>query len=440
MNELAKVAADSVGAAQCVDIRKFADGMFNKAFLMLMDDGQEVVAKVPNPNAGRAHYTTASEVATMDFARRVLDTPAPRVYAWNSNAQSHSVRAEYIIMEKAQGIQKRWLSISFSHYGGLYYAKDMKSSPVSHYVQDGVVIKKSEFALGPATGRDWHDAGRADLDIRRGPWSSLSQYLRSIGERETKATQILDPPKQIALFCGLKLYQPDRKEKLTALGQYQKIVDAILPGNKTIRGPYLWHDDLHDDNIFVDPNNPGKITAIIDWQSCHVSPLFNHNADPAFLDWDGLEPENLDLTPKPDLSRLSSEEKSAALRDYAHVNVFIAWRKLMQAKNPDLFEVTEFQKTASYGLLFLAHRMFEYGEAHFQSLLVDLKDTWPTLTAITGQSEGNYGRTVADKGFIDHERYDACKAALEEMKEQLIEQLAETEEERAEYERYWPFD
>jgi hypothetical protein len=67
MNELAKVAADSVGAANCVDVRKFTDGMFNKSFLMLMDDGQEVVAKVPNPNAGRAHYTTASEVATMDF-------------------------------------------------------------------------------------------------------------------------------------------------------------------------------------------------------------------------------------------------------------------------------------------------------------------------------------------------------------------------------------
>jgi hypothetical protein len=68
MNQLAKVAADSVGAAQCVDVRKFTDdGMFNKSFLMLMDDGQEVVAKVPNPNAGRAHYTTAIEVATIDF-------------------------------------------------------------------------------------------------------------------------------------------------------------------------------------------------------------------------------------------------------------------------------------------------------------------------------------------------------------------------------------
>jgi hypothetical protein len=142
---------------------------------------------------------------------------------------------------------------------------------------------------------------------------------------------------------------------------------------------------LHTDNIFVDPSNPGKITTIIDWQSCHISPLFNHNADLPFLDWDGLEPENLDLYPKPDPSGLSSEKNSATLRDYVHLNVFIAWRKLMQAKNPDLFEVTEFRKKAPFGLLFLAHRMFEYGEAHFQSLLVDLKDTWLNLTAVTGQ-------------------------------------------------------
>jgi len=32
-----------------------------------MDDGKRVIAKVPNPNAGQPHYTTASEVATMDF-------------------------------------------------------------------------------------------------------------------------------------------------------------------------------------------------------------------------------------------------------------------------------------------------------------------------------------------------------------------------------------
>lgn len=67
LNKLAKVAADLVGAAQCVSIKKYHDGMFNKAFLLSMEDGREVVAKVPNPNAGVPHFTTASEVAMMDF-------------------------------------------------------------------------------------------------------------------------------------------------------------------------------------------------------------------------------------------------------------------------------------------------------------------------------------------------------------------------------------
>lgn len=72
MNELAKHAAESIGFtyAQCARIEKFPDGMFNKAFLFTMQDGTQVVGKVPNPNAGRAHYTTASEVASMDFVSR----------------------------------------------------------------------------------------------------------------------------------------------------------------------------------------------------------------------------------------------------------------------------------------------------------------------------------------------------------------------------------
>lgn len=67
LNRLSKVAADSVGATQCIAIKKYPDGMFNKAFLMTMENGREVIAKMPNPNAGIPHYTTASEVATMDL-------------------------------------------------------------------------------------------------------------------------------------------------------------------------------------------------------------------------------------------------------------------------------------------------------------------------------------------------------------------------------------
>jgi hypothetical protein len=67
MNELVKIAARSVGASHCVSVQKCPDGMYSKCFQLTLDDGQEVIAKIPNPNAGRAYYTAASEVATMDF-------------------------------------------------------------------------------------------------------------------------------------------------------------------------------------------------------------------------------------------------------------------------------------------------------------------------------------------------------------------------------------
>lgn len=74
MNELARIAAQSIGAKFCIDIQKCPDGMYNKCYVLTMDDGKEVIAKVPNPNAGRPHFATASEVATMDFVSSYLIT------------------------------------------------------------------------------------------------------------------------------------------------------------------------------------------------------------------------------------------------------------------------------------------------------------------------------------------------------------------------------
>lgn len=45
-------------------VLKCVEGLHNKAFILTMDNGAEVFAKLPNPNAGPSHYTTASEVAT----------------------------------------------------------------------------------------------------------------------------------------------------------------------------------------------------------------------------------------------------------------------------------------------------------------------------------------------------------------------------------------
>jgi len=72
VDELARLAAEAVGANLCINIEKYPDGMFNKAMVLTMDNGAQVVAKIPNPNAGTPHFTTASEVATMDFVSFVF--------------------------------------------------------------------------------------------------------------------------------------------------------------------------------------------------------------------------------------------------------------------------------------------------------------------------------------------------------------------------------
>ena len=69
VQELQRIAAESVGAQSCESIVKLAEGGYNKVFRLVMNNGSVVIARLPNPNAGPAHKTTASEVATMDFVR-----------------------------------------------------------------------------------------------------------------------------------------------------------------------------------------------------------------------------------------------------------------------------------------------------------------------------------------------------------------------------------
>jgi len=90
-----------------------AEGGFNKVFLLTMDDGHEVIARIPTPIAGPRHFTTTSEVATMNFLRNVLELPVPGIFAYSAT-DANPVGAEYMIMERLHGesLASRWLSLS----------------------------------------------------------------------------------------------------------------------------------------------------------------------------------------------------------------------------------------------------------------------------------------------------------------------------------------
>lgn len=68
--------------------------------------------------------------------------------------------------------QEAWLSISFRQFGGLYYKEDLENATSEGYLytnRKGERVQDSRFAIGPMTGRDWSDCGRAALKCDRGP-------------------------------------------------------------------------------------------------------------------------------------------------------------------------------------------------------------------------------------------------------------------------------
>lgn len=193
-------------------VMKYREGQYNKAFLLTFDNGSEVVAKLPNPNAGPRRWTTASEVATIDYVsptfppqaampsakmecktRRTLDLPVPRVLSWSCDP-SNPVESEYIIMEKVKGtalaniwfemrvvekykiieqivnIEAKSCSANFPAHGCLYYTADMP--PESCDSEDKPVPvgdDRGEFCIGPIVdGVLWRDE-RFEMGLSRGP-------------------------------------------------------------------------------------------------------------------------------------------------------------------------------------------------------------------------------------------------------------------------------
>ena len=168
----------------------------NRVFFVRFDTGYEAIARFPTPLAGPPHFSTASEVATIDFLRRQLAFPIPRVLAWSSRAESTDVGAEFILMEIAPGcllsavweglpsnerakfaqalgkLERRLLDLSFTHYGSLYYKNDVPASLRAPTLLEGLSPDdglNSEFCIGPIARRDFWEAEREHMDIDRGP-------------------------------------------------------------------------------------------------------------------------------------------------------------------------------------------------------------------------------------------------------------------------------
>jgi hypothetical protein len=137
-----------------------------------------------------------------------------------------------------------------------------------------------------------------------------SQYRHAVGFREiTSVQRIAELPRSPLNLYVPGTYCPTRAKKEAALDSFLKLVKYLLPTDPSITASFLWHSDLHTENIFVDSEQPTKVVGIIDWQSTEILPLFDHARQPYFLDYDGPTVEGLETLAFPvNLKKISSEE------------------------------------------------------------------------------------------------------------------------------------
>ncbi|PKY00206.1 hypothetical protein P168DRAFT_313430 [Aspergillus campestris IBT 28561] len=483
---LLQLAASAIGSGSCTRVLKVSEGQYNKVFQHTMDDGLEIIAKLPNPNAGRPHFTTASEVATMDFLRNVLDLPAPRVYAWSSRASESPLGAEYILMEKQAGMiltdvwdsikgkqkvrildqvvdtERRLAATNFSTFGSLYYKDDLpeKSDSTSLLYIDAVgnEVQSEVFRIGPTNHRSFFDFGRGELDIDHGPWSTITELVTAVAQREIAVAEV-------GLRYPLMPEAQPFQKKLSALGNYLKVAPHVLPENKATHASALWHGDLHSQDIFVDPEDPSRVVGIIDWQSASACPLFMQAGRPAFLDYNGPVPEDLGKAPLPpnfDAMDPDEQRKAKALhRGQTLHNLYLV--RCLQV-NETIFQAIQDQNAPAPDYEPLLH-----------SLLRDVGEEWAHIVGVGGggssprmpfplqfsdeeirqqdhdaelwaQGVELMNAFVEDTGCYKHwggrvsnVDYDKSKRELDEGARRFLDREARSDEERKEWLKALPF-
>ncbi|KFY16810.1 hypothetical protein V492_01078 [Pseudogymnoascus sp. VKM F-4246] len=312
VEELKRIAAESIGAKACTSMIKLAEGGYNKVFRLVMDNGAVAIARIPCPSAGPAFKTTASEVATMEFARTILNITVPKIHAWSAVADN-PVEAEYIVMEEAPGtsltdvwggigirskdkiigdlvaIEKQLLSVSFTRYWNIYFTKDFfpGCEKAEVYGDISAELKRDaekRFIIGPVVDHAFWRRDRASMPIERGPWKTAHDYLKALANNQIKwlDQHAVSEPQMDIFNASDAQNSPDAH--ISLYRKYLAISPYIFPEDKSMSRSTLWHWDMHAPNIFVKDD---RITSLIDWQFSWVGPLFLQYRYPKLVDYSG---------------------------------------------------------------------------------------------------------------------------------------------------------
>lgn len=259
------------------------------------------------------------------------------------------------------------------------------------------------------------------------------------------------------------------------LNEYLKVASYLLPADRSVLPGCLWHNDLHGDNIFVNPEKPSEITCLIDWQSAHVAPLLIHASHPSFLDFEGPKPEGTAVPSlADDFDNMNEVQQKRAKSLLCQQSLFKAYEVLSLQRNKKVYDALRHQKGLGYQVIALAGNLLQDGEPLVKGQLMQIQREWQKLPKVRAQpypacpldftpqdllaqqkEEADWMQGLdlmtqvleavgtVDKGWhgwVKIEDYAHYREILDDVREQFLDQLLEGEEERSKWLSIWPFN
>lgn len=182
----------------------------------------------------------------------------------------------------------------------------------------------------------------------------------------------------------------------------------------------MWHSFLDPENVFVEPEDPVKVTAIIEWQGTEIAPLIAHNIKPEFINHEGPQATSLEEPRLPENFEQLPESEQKQVQDlWTRQSLVFLYNTLMSKSSSAIWQSLQFQETPEYLFLLFARMILLEGEAPYRKMVFDFLDSHPKV-AEGGNAAGSEPRDrlfalIQERESIEND-YDGAYDGVAPMK------------------------
>lgn len=373
---------------------------------------------------------------------------------------------------------KQMHDLEFPAYGCIYFNDSLVSSSNS-------VRLNTRFCIGPNSGLRYFPCYPTDHRFynrkppNRGPCMlHPRECLRAVTDHVLIGKTFNDFTRGL-LDAGISripdetptirpAFRGTAEEHVALLSEAEVVLRALSRDQRIekISSPLLLHPDLHKRNIFVDPDEPTKITAIIDWQSTCLDPaLLYFNEVPDLCEHPkGIAHDAMDSYDGVQNQTAEEVERENRLRKEVAI-LRAAWELGLEEYCPRLHAATTLEHTLLRPFRYCS-TTWQQGICGSRSDLIDLCQEWAALglprscpyqpteeeLAKHNAQWGDFEMALNlekglmnilstdEEGFVHTDNWNVVKEASNDLFEQWLAHADADEMGRDKAKQLWPYD